>query len=36
MRADLKWHSYPPHPEAVCFNEFLEVVDEDRNCCFRG
>jgi hypothetical protein len=36
MRADLKWHSYPPHPEAVFFDEFLAVVDEDENCCFWG
>ena len=32
----LKWHSYPPHPEAVYFDEFLAVVDEDENCCFWG
>lgn len=36
MRADLKWHSYSPHPEAVFFDEFLAVVDEDENCCFWG
>lgn len=36
MRADLKWHSYPPHPEAVLFDEFLALVDEDKNCCFWG
>jgi hypothetical protein len=36
MRADMKWHSYPPHPEAVFFDEFLAVVDEDENCCFWG
>ena len=36
MRADLKWHSYPPYPEAVFFDEFLSVVDEDENCCFWG
>ena len=36
MRADLKWHAYPPHPEAVFFDEFLVVVDEDENCCFWG
>jgi hypothetical protein len=36
MRADLKWHSYPPYPEAVFFDEFLAVVDEDENCCFWG
>lgn len=36
MRADLKWHAYPPHPEAVFFDEFLAVVDEDENGCFWG
>lgn len=36
MRADLKWHSYPPHPEAVFFDEFLAVVHEDGNGCFWG
>lgn len=35
MRADLKRHSNPPHPEALFFDEFL-VVDEDENCCFWG
>lgn len=36
MRADLKWHSYPQYPEAVLFDEFLVVVDEDENGCFWG
>ena len=36
MRADLKWHAYPPHREAVFFDEFLAVVDEDDNGCFWG
>ena len=36
MRADLKWHGYPPYPEAVLFEEFLAVVDEDENGCFWG
>lgn len=36
MRADLKWHSYPAYPEAVFFDEFLAVVDEDENGCFWG
>jgi hypothetical protein len=35
-RADQKWHAYPPYPEAVFFDEFLTVVDEDENCCFWG
>jgi hypothetical protein len=36
MRADLRWHSYSPHPDAVFFEEFLAVVDEDENGCFWG
>jgi Protein of unknown function (DUF3024) len=36
QRADLKWHAYPPHSEALFFDEFLAVVDEDSNCCFWG
>jgi hypothetical protein len=36
QRADLKWHAYPPHPEAVLFEEFLAIVDEDEHGCFWG
>ena len=36
QRADLKWHGYTPHPEAVFFEEFLGVVEEDECCCFWG
>ncbi len=36
MRADLKWHAYSPYPEAVFFEEFLAIVDEDENGCFWG
>lgn len=36
QRADLKWHSYYPHPEAVFFEEFLTIVDEDEEGCFWG
>lgn len=36
MRADMKWHLYEPHPEALLFEEFLAIVDEDANCCFWG
>ncbi len=35
-RGDLRWHRYDPHPEAVVFDEFLAVVDEDANGCFWG
>ncbi len=27
---------YPPHPEAMFFDEFLAIVDEDEHCCFWG
>jgi hypothetical protein len=36
QRADTKWHSYPPHREAVFFEEFLTVVDEDKHGCYWG
>jgi hypothetical protein len=36
MRSDLKWHIYEPHPQAVLFEEFLAVVEEDAHCCFWG
>jgi hypothetical protein len=32
----MKWHPSPPHPEAVFFDEFLAVVDEDDDGCFWG
>lgn len=36
MRADLKWHVYPPYPQAMLFEEFLTVVDEDTTGAFWG
>lgn len=27
---------YPPRPEAMFFDEFLAIVDEDEHCCFWG
>ena len=36
MRADLKWHIYPPLPEVNHIREFLEEVDSDPNACFWG
>lgn len=35
-RADLKWHSYAPHPIAKTIREFVEVVAEDKYGCFWG
>ena len=31
QRADLKWHSYEPHPEAKNIEEFLDLVESDKH-----
>mgnify|MGYP002777572404 CR=1 FL=1 len=36
MRADLKWHSYEPDPEAASIDNVLRIVEEDEYCCFFG
>jgi len=36
QRADLHWHRYDPTPEVRTVEEFLDLVDEDRYCCFFG
>jgi len=36
QRADLKWHSYQPDPEAATIDEFLEIVERDECACFYG
>jgi hypothetical protein len=36
MRADLKWHAYPPASEVKKIEEVLEIVANDENCCFFG
>ena len=36
QRADLKWHSYEPHPIAENIEDFLEVVESDEHACFFG
>jgi len=36
MRADLKWHRYPPNPEVKSIGEFVEVVERDGCGCFFG
>ncbi len=36
MRADLKWHRYPPLPESPHLDELLREIDEDPNACFFG
>ncbi|ANJ66707.1 hypothetical protein A9404_04340 [Halothiobacillus diazotrophicus] len=36
MRADLKWHSYPPSPQVGSIEKFLALVAEDKHACFFG
>lgn len=36
MRADLKWHTYPPLPTATTVARFLEEVNDDPHACFWG
>jgi len=36
MRADLKWHSYLPKPEAARIGTILSEVDRDPHGCFFG
>ena len=36
MRADLKWHSYPPAPAVGTVEKFLSLVAEDKHACFFG
>ena len=36
MRADLKWHKYDPFPSSLLLEKLVEVVDQDRLCCFFG
>ena len=36
QRADLKWHSYEPHPEVDTIDGFLAVVEKDEHGCFFG
>ena len=36
MRADLKWHSYPPLPECTSLETILEEIERDPHACFYG
>lgn len=36
MRADLKWHGYPPAPEVSLLEKFLALVEKDEYSCFFG
>ncbi len=36
QRADLKYHSYKPHPEAATLSDALAVINADPHGCFFG
>lgn len=36
LRADLKWHAYPPHATVATLQEFIRIVEEDKHHCFFG
>lgn len=36
LRQDMNWHSYKPVPVVATIDEFVAVVQEDRNGCFFG
>lgn len=36
MRASLKWELYEPFPESSHLQKLLDVVEEDKFCCFKG
>ena len=36
LRADLKWHPYPPTPQVGSVGKFLALVQEDAHHCFFG
>ena len=36
MRADLKWHAYPPEPQVGTVERFLALVSEDKHALFFG
>jgi hypothetical protein len=35
-RSDNKWDAYKPIPTVKELNDFLIIVDEDKNYCFKG
>ena len=36
VRADLKWHAYPPAPTVKTISAFTKLVEEDKHHCFWG
>lgn len=35
-RADNTWHLYEPSPSVYRLEDFLKIVDADKNACFKG
>lgn len=36
MRADGKWHGYPPHREVSSLRKAVNIIHQDAYCCFFG
>ena len=36
MKANLKWYPYDPEPKVKKLTDFLQLVEEDKYCCFKG
>ena len=36
MRASGKWELYEPYPESKDFKSMIEIIEEDKHCCFFG
>lgn len=36
QRADLKWHTYEPHPTVKMLEELLDIIGKDQHACFFG
>jgi hypothetical protein len=36
LRGNLKWDRYDPKPEVKKLIQFLDLVEEDKYCCFKG
>jgi hypothetical protein len=31
-----KWELYEPYPESKDFKSMIEIIEEDKHCCFFG
>lgn len=36
MPSDMKWHRYEPQPSVTSLEDFLQLLIEDKHCCFWG